>query len=120
MITLGIIALFILAQLINGITNILLNRAYKRRMAALEKIRTEEASALFQSYEAINIHLVQIHEIILNMGDFQLPEQRDMIVSIEDEIIQLGKKIEGKPGVIRGKYKPRAKKAIEHKKSPPE
>lgn len=81
-------------------------------MKVLEmKAREDEARELFEQWELVAIRLNEIQGDVENLcSDFQYLK-RDFS-NFED---RLG---EPKPKVIRGKYKPRAKKAIEHKKAP--
>jgi hypothetical protein len=92
MVLIGSIGFFVICQIANGIMNIMAARFVRRQAVLNAKLREEEARANFEQMEAINI---KFEELMIRME--QVTNQ--------------------KPRVIRGKYKPRRPKGIEHKDS---
>jgi hypothetical protein len=90
MVLIGSIGFFVICQVANGIMNIMSARFVRRQAVLNAKLREEEARANFEQMESINI---KFEELMIRME--QVSNQ--------------------KPRVIRGKYKPRKPKGIEHK-----
>lgn len=83
---------FIFCQILNATLNFLTARSMRKNQKTAYQNREDEARHHFEQMEAINIKLAQILEMLDNPKPVK---------------------------VIRGKYKPRRPKEIEHKKTPP-
>lgn len=118
-ILIGSVAFFVLCQVFNAFINLMTARYMKKQMVLQGKIKEDESRLLFEEWERISLSLKDIQECLHNF-DLRFQHQRDLLESIEDEVIIISKIINPKEKPrARGKYKPRKPKTLEHKEKTP-
>jgi hypothetical protein len=109
-----VLAIIIFIQILNGFTNIVTAINIRKHAKLQAELRKLEHDRLMEQLDGINLKHAQIMDELLNM-DMNLHCLQD---DVFDVILSKGHA--EKPKKTRGKYGPRKRKEIEHKKTPSE
>jgi hypothetical protein len=113
---LGFVLFFVICQILNAFINILSHKNMNKSAEICQKIREDDSIEYFEKWETLDNRIQDIEKHLRDIQQISFSYQADILINIENEVISIAKSLEGKEKVIRGKYKPRMKKAIEHKK----
>ena len=108
------IGFFVMIQLLNGIVNIITARHLKKITTAQMEIRSEENILQSEQWQSVTLKLDDIVDY-LNDAEHHRQVNFQYIMDVLEDI-----PLPPKANNIRKPYGPRKKKAIEHKKTPPE
>lgn len=108
------LGIFVLIQFMNGIINITTARYMRKQMELKNQMDIQNSADLAERFDGIHESIACIQDCIDTIH-FDVQYLRDDVY----DALKMDRREEGIPRK-RGKYGPRKRKALEHKKTPPE